>query len=487
MMRRRSITVMAATTFAGSLVAVMACGFVVVVSYLLNFGEDRLLLGPIKATSLLQTVVARNASGHLALEPNAELAAFVGAHPKLWYVVSDGDTTLSHGVMLANPGHDGAWQGRLRLTEFKASADASSVEAGGPVSVAVIAQTRAGPVSIEVGGVSPLPFVEMILYTLGDATNLYSLLAFILLAMGVTHLVVLPRLIARPVRRVARAAEAIDGLPAGRQLPVESAPKELVPLVDSFNRALQRIDATVRSQRNFLSNAAHELRTPLTRLRTKLEAVPDAAQRQDLTADVHNLSSIVTTLLQLARLSGQPHAFQPVNLVLLCRTTVAELVPQALADSVEIEVTAPEGSVVVRGVETAIRSAVANLVRNAVRHAGTCRKVAVVVVVPGAVRVIDHGPGIPVAGREQLFQPFARGSTTDDDGVGLGLAIVAQVMAMHGGLVDVTDTPGGGATITLGFPEARPADHPERAPAIASAARDLLRTETPGDPALHSG
>ncbi len=467
MSRRRSITVRAAATFAGSLVAVMACGFLIIVSYLLNFGDERELMGSMKAMSLLQAALSRNAAGQLVLEPNAELTAFVGAHSKLWYVISDGDTTLTHGVLLANPGHDGAWQGRLRLAEFKATAGSKSVEADGAVSVAVITVTRAGPISLEVGGVTPQPFLEMILFTIGDASNLYSFLAFILLAMAVAHLVVLPRLIARPVRRVARAAEAIDGLPAGRRLPDASAPKELVPLVDAFNRALQRIDDAALSQRSFLSNAAHELRTPLTRLRTKLEAVPDPAQRQDLTTDVQNLSSIVTTLLHLARLSGQPHAFQPVDLVLLCRTTVAELVPQALAAAIDIEVTAPDGPVVVRGVETAIRSAVANLVRNAVRHAGTCRHVAVVVVMPGEVRVIDHGPGIPVEGRERLFQPFARGATTDDDGVGLGLAIVAQVMTMHGGAVHVSDTPGGGATITLDFPESRSVPRPERTESLS--------------------
>ncbi|TWT14056.1 HAMP domain-containing sensor histidine kinase [Reyranella sp. CPCC 100927] len=466
MSRRHSITVRAATTFAGSLVAVMAGGFLIVVSYLLNFGEDREMMGPLKAASLLQAATSRNAAGQLTLEPNGELAAFIAAHPKLWYVISDGDTTLTHGVMLANPGHDGAWQGRLRLAEFKAAGN-KSVEADGAVSVAVITPTRVGPVSLEVGGISQLPFLEMILFTIGDASNLYSMLAFILFAMAVAHLVVLPRLIARPVSRVARAAEAIDGLPAGRRLPDASAPKELVPLVDAFNRALQRIDDAALSQRSFLSNAAHELRTPLTRLRTKLEAVPDPAQRQDLTTDVQNLSSIVTTLLHLARLSGQPHAFQPVDLVLLCRTTVAELVPQALAAAIDIEVTAPDGPVVVRGVETAIRSAVANLVRNAVRHAGTCRHVAVVVVVPGEVRVIDHGPGIPVEGRERLFQPFARGATTDDDGVGLGLAIVAQVMTMHGGAVHVSDTPGGGATITLDFPESRSIPRLERTESLS--------------------
>ncbi|HKU97286.1 MAG TPA: hypothetical protein VJR58_18515, partial [Vineibacter sp.] len=201
MTRRRSITVMAAATFAGSLVAVMACGFMIVLSYLLNFGEDRLLMGPLKALSLLQTATARNAAGQLVLEPNAELTTFVGTHRKLWYVISDGDTTLTHGVMLANPGHDGAWQGRLRLTEFKAAASAKSVDADGAVSVAVITETRAGPISIEVGGVLPLPFMEMILFTIGDASNLYFLLGFILLAMIVTHVVLLPRLIARPVRR----------------------------------------------------------------------------------------------------------------------------------------------------------------------------------------------------------------------------------------------------------------------------------------------
>ncbi len=423
--------------------AIMACGIVLVLAFIVSFSEDsRAIVGPAKAATLLEAAVSRDETGRLVLEPSADLTAFIEAQPALWYVVSDGRTTLTHGTIPVASGGNGLRQGRLSYPEFDVGA--------------TVIHTDAGPISIEVGGVARLSVPEMILFAMGasGATNVYVIFGFVLIAMALAHLVVMPRLIARPVWRVARAAEGIDGLPAGRRLPDAAAPKELVPLIEAFNRALQRIDDASSAQRSFLSNAAHELRTPLARLRTKVEDVPEDGLRNALVSDVQTLSSIVSTLLHLARLSGQPHAQQPVDLVNLCRVAVAELAPSALTEGIEIEVVAPNRPVVVQGADTAIRSAVANLVRNAIRHSGSGGRIVVAINSPGEIRVIDHGPGLPTADRNRLFQPFTRGPTADEEGVGLGLAIVWQVMAMHGGLVTATDTPGGGATIILAFPGA---------------------------------
>lgn len=440
----------------GSMALFMVCGLVLIVTFILGFRDGtREIFGPSKAAGLIEAAVIRDPAGQIVVEDNADLAMFAARNPGLWYIIHDGDTTLTYGPVPARPGIDGLRQGRLNYAEFDTASNGAAAGEGRTRAVATIAQTRAGPFLVEAGGVEPLPFFETVAFALGagGAANVYILYIFILVAMGIAHFVVMPRLIARPVRRVARAAEEIDGLPAGRRLPDDTAPQELVPLIDAFNRALQRIDDAALSQRSFLANAAHELRTPLTRLRTKLDAIPDPGLRRAVVTDTQNLSAIVGALLHLARLSGQPHAFQPLDLGRLCRAVVAELVPAALADGVEIEVEAPQGPVMVHGVEAAVRLAIANLVRNAVRHAGAVRRVTVTVSGPGEARVIDHGPGIPECERERLFRPFARGAAMDDDGAGLGLAIVLQVMLMHGGTAVVSDTPGGGATVTLLFPQ----------------------------------
>ena len=281
-------------------------------------------------------------------------------------------------------------------------------------------------------------------------------------------IVIVPVLIARPVRRVAVSAELIDGTREGVRLPEKSAPLELIPMVSAFNRALERIDATTSAQRHFLSNAAHELRTPLARVRTRLEGVGDKALKAALVADLQSLSSMVTMLLQLARLSSAPAEESEIDLVATAKRTAAEHAPSALDSGVEIEFAAPGGPIKTYGSDQAIRIALANIIRNALRHSRGGQRVLVEVDTPATVRVIDHGPGIAPEDRSTVLQPFVRGRE-DGDGTGLGLAIVAQVMALHKGGVTIDDTPGGGATIALRFP-------PIEAPSIPT--RDCGRERT---------
>ncbi|WP_431461035.1 histidine kinase dimerization/phospho-acceptor domain-containing protein, partial [Klebsiella pneumoniae] len=142
--------------------------------------------------------------------------------------------------------------------------------------------------------------------------------------------VVVKRSIARPVRRVVESAEQIDGLPNGRRISDSDTPIELKPMVAAFNTALTRIDTAFEAQRNFLANAAHELRTPLTKMRLKLEQVNDAELRGVLVRDTTRLGSIVTTLLQLARLSGQSLTFAELDLAAIGKAVVSDQVPMAL-------------------------------------------------------------------------------------------------------------------------------------------------------------
>ncbi len=394
------------------------------------------------AVRLLREAADRDAEGHLVVRPSRALARLAEGRPFFWYVVRAGGEAVSGGPARppAGTGLQG-WAGRIDHAQFE------YVEGGTRlVGYAASAETRAGPVMIEVGGVT-FSLAEELLIGLGQNTPLIVSYGVLILLVMIAAVWAIPRLIARPVRAMAAAAEGIDGLPAGRRLPAEQAPAELRPLAAAFNRALERIDAAAQAQRTFLSNAAHELRTPLTRLRMRLERVRDAGLRAELVADVQRLSGIVATLLHLARLSGQPLAQTQVDLVALARAVVAEQAPAALAAGTELALEAPQ-PVAVTGNEMALRLALTNIIENAVRHGGGLVTVGVS---PGEIVVTDGGAGVPESLRPEVLKPFTRAGA--GAGAGLGLAIVAQVMALHGGSVAIGDAAGGGARVAMLFPE----------------------------------
>lgn len=110
------------------------------------------------------------------------------------------------------------------------------------------------------------------------------------------------RFVARGIERVARRALAIDPSAPQGLISLSEVPYELKPLVEALNRAFAEIDAYIRMQRRFLGNAAHQLRTPLTLLRAKIEDVAEPALKVELVRDVRRLTSLVSAMLDLARL-----------------------------------------------------------------------------------------------------------------------------------------------------------------------------------------
>jgi signal transduction histidine kinase len=259
------------------------------------------------------------------------------------------------------------------------------------------------------------------------------------------------RFVARSIERVTKLALAIEPTAPQASISLDDVPIELKPLARALNRAFQEIDAYIQRQRRFLGNAAHQLRTPLTLLRAKIEDVTEPALKVELVRDVRRLSSLVSAMLDLARLQDHVIEKRPIDLAVVTRDVLADFSPSALDAGIELSLEqVEEGTLVVHGVEAAVRSALANLVGNALVHAHGAGRV-VANLDRGSVSICDDGTGI--SSSSERIEPFQTGNSSKE-GYGLGLSIVQEIMAAHGGVLIVTSTPGRGTTASLRFPEA---------------------------------
>jgi two-component system, OmpR family, sensor kinase len=243
-------------------------------------------------------------------------------------------------------------------------------------------------------------------------------------------------------------------------------------LVATFlaRRAMRPLTESLAMQRRFVADASHELRTPLTLLSTRVQLVARRARAsgrpvgpQDLDgvlADTGRLTGVLDDLLVAADSRGAAHG--RVDLVDLVRSSVESAA--GLADerglAVDLDVAAPA---YVDGVEVALHRAVTALLDNALDHAASRVRVRVVVERRRvAVLVVDDGPGIPdTVDARRLFDRF---TSVREDGppggrrhYGIGLALVADVAAAHGGSVTAAERDDGatGAVFALSLPRAR--------------------------------
>lgn len=261
------------------------------------------------------------------------------------------------------------------------------------------------------------------------------------------------------VARLSEQAEHLTPENTAMRLTAEPVPSEIAPLIAAINAALDRISEGFQQQRRFTANVAHQLRNPLAILRSRVEELSDPTIRAGMRADLERMGRLVDQLLAIARLEmRQVQVDERLDLVKVVRATLAELAPLAIADAKEIVLLAPEPPVTVRGNGAALSEAVRNLVENALRYSGADAgaEVEVEVTPAGSVAVRDRGPGVPQAVRTKIFEPFWRGDDARSGGAGLGLAIVAETAAIHGGRAFVEDRPGGGACFRLDIPPVLP-------------------------------
>lgn len=269
---------------------------------------------------------------------------------------------------------------------------------------------------------------------------------------------------AAPLRRLAASADTVTA--TGRldvELPssTRSTNDEVGQLSRAFASMIDALSSSRSDQERLVQDAGHELRTPLTSLRTNLavmrrhQNMPDEMRAQivdDLDGEVTELTDLVNELVTVAsgELSSQPAERLDVGLVV---AAVAERVGRRRQR--EITVRSAE-HLFVRIPRSGLDRSVANLIDNACKFDVSGGPIEVDVASAGAVcavRVSDRGPGIPAGETSKIFDRFHRTDATRAlPGSGLGLSIVREVVAVHGGSVAAMNRPDGGAVIGFDLP-----------------------------------
>ncbi len=255
----------------------------------------------------------------------------------------------------------------------------------------------------------------------------------------------------RSLRTLTRAADSFDTRKGEQALmPEEGLPSEVASLVRAINEMIRRVEAVQQEQEMFLATAAHELRTPMTVLRTRLEELPESDAKTVLRDDVRRMATLVDQLLRLMQIRNSRDLPDQVDLVAAAREVVASRAPVSVGRQVDIELDSEPASLIVNGHRGLVEVAIANLVDNAISFSKPGDTLKVTVDGTGRITVSDHGPGIPSAELERIFEPFAK-SPPNRLGHGLGLAIVRAVMTAHHGDVSVRNCQEGGTDFALQF------------------------------------
>ena len=255
-----------------------------------------------------------------------------------------------------------------------------------------------------------------------------------------------------PLNKASLEASRISFSSPDLRIDESGIPEEIRPLVSAFNKALDRLEAGIRSEREFIADAAHELRTPLTILRSHAEQIRNEEVAGRLREDVDAMSHLVTQLLDKARLNAMKGtSFEEIDLSAVVRKVCADMWPLLVREGREFAVAGIDQPIVIRGDEWAVYGALRNLIDNALGHTPPRTKIEILVG-DRSVSVRDHGPGIAPEDRADVFKRFWRKNKSNTQGSGLGLAIVERIMELHGGTAQVEDAPGGGALFTLKFP-----------------------------------
>lgn len=374
----------------------------------------------------------------LASLPSTDSAAAIVYFEDQWYSLTGKSTDLPADL----------------ITDVKAGSTAHRrIEVNGQQVLAVgVPLTRPGEAFFEW---HPLNRLNSTLSTL-KITLVVAAMVTALIGLAVGRLA--STLALRPLAELTRVADAVARGKLDARLQAEND-RDLGGLARSFNQTAADLERRVATDARFAGDVSHELRTPLMTMLNSMQLIqnhraelPPAVREpvELLGYDLDRFRRLVIDLLEISRDDGGDQGSREI-------VRIADLV-RAAADGTagrEVTTVAPEAEgLTLQADKRRLERVIANLVENAEDHAGGCKGVGVEAGGLGVVITVDDaGPGIAVEDRTRIFERFGRGETSGRGrGVGLGLAIVARHVQWHGGTIQVTTRPGGGARFVVELP-----------------------------------
>ena len=273
--------------------------------------------------------------------------------------------------------------------------------------------------------------------------------------------------IGRELRPLLRLASTVQGRRPDdlAAIDVDAVQVELSPLIVALNGFMSRLERVVTRQREFLDGAAHQLRTPLAVLKTQVSVALRAETAADkdetlraIDEDLSGVSRLANQLLLLGRAEHDPHSvvLRVLDISGVAAQVVGGMAPRAFDAGLDIALDVASG-VRVKADDMLFRELLSNLVENSILYAGrgasasvsVCEKQGRVI-----VRVADNGPGVRSSDRERIMHRFQRGADATGVGSGLGLSIVAELVNLFGGTLEVSEPADGGFAVELTFASA---------------------------------
>ncbi len=235
--------------------------------------------------------------------------------------------------------------------------------------------------------------------------------------------------------------------------PVEEghAPMEVLPLIDSINGLMARLDNAMSAQQRFVSNAAHQLRTPVAGLITQIDLALRQSDSESLFRSLQQLrisseriARLVSQMLDLAKVgpdADKMPELKPLDLTETVQETTKTWFSHALGKKIDIGYEGPNEEIIINGDKFLMKILLDNLLDNALRYCPPGSSVTTKLEKNGNIilSVEDNGPGIPVEERDSVFQRFYRILGNNAEGSGLGLSIVKEIANLHEANVAIDD------------------------------------------------
>ncbi len=288
------------------------------------------------------------------------------------------------------------------------------------------------------------------------------------LAIAISGLVsyLLARSISRPLENLQRTARTLaDGQLEARTAPTVGARRdEIGALAREFDTMAERLAAMVAARQQLLRDLSHELRSPLARLRMAVDLArqPGAdpvRECERIEREGGRLETLIAQILAYARLERDPATLErkPVDVLEVLRQVVHDAEYESQSPPGRISLRAPASIAELRADPQLLHAAFDNVLRNALLHGGTGPIEIDVLDDAAAISVSmrDHGSGVPPAELDRIFEPFYRvqyQSPQAPKGSGIGLAVAAKAVQLHGGTLLAENAPEGGLRMTFTLP-----------------------------------